>query len=120
MARRSQEEENTPGVKGGRTREGVSETFTLSPAASTGGEKECGFLPRLQNGNPPRTWDSPLRPWASPRVPLPHARAAVPYLYPTLREKCRQASFRWVSKFARRKFPPHSGQTWGGRFLCIR
>lgn len=44
----------------------------------------------------------------------------MPYLYPTLREKCRQASFRWASKFARRKFPPHSGQTWGGRFLCIR
>lgn len=55
-----------------------------------------------------------------PQVPLARALAAVPYLYPTLREKCRQASFRWVSKFARRKFPPHSGQTWGGRFLCIR
>lgn len=41
-------------------------------------------------------------------------------LYPTRREKCRQASRRWVWKLACRKLPPHSGQTWGGRFLCMR
>lgn len=42
------------------------------------------------------------------------------HLYPTRRDKCRQASRRWVWKLACRKLPPHSGQTWGGRFLCIR
>lgn len=54
------------------------------------------------------------------RVPGTLRPAGARHLYPTRREKCRQASRRWAWKLECRKLSPHSGQTWGGRFLCMR
>lgn len=87
----------------------------LSPGTAPGSRMWLSAQSPQQN--PLETPAHPSVPTQTPQTPT---RPGAPHLYPTLREKCRQDSFRWVSKLASRKFPPHSGQTWGGRFLCIR